>query len=151
MRQRDFLMSTSAMSCPSCADLASHRTFGSKKSSPWSYSAEEGPSHWGWLTSDYAACSGGSEQLPIDPAGAIQAEIAPADITWQAIEPVIGHLKAEHRLDRNRLKGREGDCANAILTAAGYNFHLLLRRLQALLRASFQVLPATRTDSAYAS
>lgn len=52
-----------------------------------------------------------------------------------AIEPVIGHLKAEHRMDRNYLKGREGDRANAILAAAGYNFSRLLRWLQALLRA----------------
>jgi hypothetical protein len=29
-----------------------------------------------------------------------------------AIEPGIGHLKREHRMDRNRLKGIEGDCFN---------------------------------------
>ena len=44
-----------------------------------------------------------------------------------AVEPVIGHVKAEHRMDRNYLKGRDGDRANAILAAAGYNFRLLLR------------------------
>jgi hypothetical protein len=37
-----------------------------------------------------------------------------------AVEPVIGHLKAEHRLGRNYLKGRDGDCSNAVLAAAGY-------------------------------
>jgi transposase, IS5 family len=52
-----------------------------------------------------------------------------------AIEPVIGHLKAEHRMDRNRLKGRDGDRINAVLAAAGYNFGLLLRWLAELLRA----------------
>jgi IS5 family transposase len=52
-----------------------------------------------------------------------------------AVEPVIGHLKAEHRMARNHLKGRDGDCANAVLAAAGYNFGLLLRWFQALLRA----------------
>ena len=35
-----------------------------------------------------------------------------------AVEPVIGHLKAEHRMGRNHLKGRDGDRANAILAAA---------------------------------
>jgi IS5 family transposase len=49
-----------------------------------------------------------------------------------AVEPVIGHVKSEHRMDRNYLKGRDGDCANAILAAAGYNFSLLLRWLEAL-------------------
>ena len=44
-----------------------------------------------------------------------------------AIEPGIGHLKREHRMDRNRLKGTEGDMVNAILSAAGMNFSKLLR------------------------
>ena len=57
-----------------------------------------------------------------------------------AVEPVIGHLKAEHRMDRNHLKGYEGDRINAVLAAAGYNFGLLLRWLAALLRALFQAL-----------
>ena len=39
-----------------------------------------------------------------------------------AVEPVIGHVKAEHRLGRNYLKGRDGDRINAVLAAAGYNF-----------------------------
>lgn len=44
-----------------------------------------------------------------------------------AIEPVIGHLKAEHRMDRNRLKGPLGDQLNALLCACGFNFRKLLR------------------------
>ncbi len=52
-----------------------------------------------------------------------------------AVEPVIGHVKAEHRMDRNYLKGRDGDRANAVLAAAGYNFSLLVRWFEALLRA----------------
>jgi IS5 family transposase len=47
-----------------------------------------------------------------------------------AVEPVIGHLKDDHRMRRNHLKGREGDRINAVLAAAGYNFSLLLRWLQ---------------------
>jgi IS5 family transposase len=52
-----------------------------------------------------------------------------------AVEPVIGHLKADHRMDRNYLKGQDGDRISAVLAAAGFNFHLLLRWLTALLRA----------------
>lgn len=52
-----------------------------------------------------------------------------------AIEPVIGHIKAEHRMDRNYLIGRDGDRINAVLAAAGYNFSLLLRWFSELLRA----------------
>lgn len=51
-----------------------------------------------------------------------------------AIEPGIGHLKQEHRMDRNRLKGVEGDRMNAILSAAGMNFHKLLRHAADFLR-----------------
>ena len=50
-----------------------------------------------------------------------------------AIEPVIGHLKAEHRMGRNYLAHHAGDAVNAVLAAAGYNFHLLLRWLELLL------------------
>jgi IS5 family transposase len=53
-----------------------------------------------------------------------------------AIEPVIGHMKAEGHLGRCYLKGRAGDAANAILSAVGYNFQRILAWLRALLRLS---------------
>ena len=49
-----------------------------------------------------------------------------------AIEPGIGHLKAEHRLNRNRLWGQEGDMHNVILSAAAMNFHKLLKHIRLL-------------------
>ena len=42
-----------------------------------------------------------------------------------AIEPVIGHLKDDHRMRRNHFKGRVGDRINTVLAAAGYNISLL--------------------------
>jgi IS5 family transposase len=51
-----------------------------------------------------------------------------------AVEPVIGHIKNEHRMGRNHLAGTQGDAINAILAAAGYNFRLLLNWLRLLLR-----------------
>lgn len=50
-----------------------------------------------------------------------------------AVEPVIGHVKAEHRMGRNYLIGRHGDATNAVLAAVGYNFRRLLAWLAALL------------------
>jgi IS5 family transposase len=47
----------------------------------------------------------------------------------QAIEPIIGHLKADHRMDRCHLKGFEGDALHAVLCAAGYNIRWLLRMI----------------------
>ena len=43
-----------------------------------------------------------------------------------AVEPSIGHLKSEHRLERNRLRGTAGNAVNAILAAAAMNFQKLL-------------------------
>lgn len=54
-----------------------------------------------------------------------------------AVEPGIGHLKQEHRMDRNRLKGDDGDCLNAILSAAGMNFRKLLKHATAFWRTLF--------------
>jgi IS5 family transposase len=51
-----------------------------------------------------------------------------------AIEPVIGHMKNDGHLGRNHLKGRNGDAANAILSAIGHNFRLILAWLRILLR-----------------
>ena len=34
-----------------------------------------------------------------------------------AVEPVIGHMKSDHRMDRNYLIGSHGDAANAVLAA----------------------------------
>ena len=50
-----------------------------------------------------------------------------------AVEPVIGHIKNEHRMNRNYLAGTQGDAINALLAAAGYNFSLLLKWLRVLL------------------
>ncbi len=50
-----------------------------------------------------------------------------------AIEPVIGHCKEDGHLDRNYLKGRQGDQINAVMSAVGYNFRLILKWLKALL------------------
>ena len=47
----------------------------------------------------------------------------------QAIEPIIGHLKADHRMDRCHLKGAQGDSLHAVLCAAGYNIRWLLRMI----------------------
>jgi len=50
-----------------------------------------------------------------------------------AIEPVIGHLKDDHRMGRNYLAHSSGDAINAILAAVGYNFRRLIQWLRLLL------------------
>lgn len=45
------------------------------------------------------------------------------------IEPVIGHLKSDHRLKRNFLKGFDGDQINLLMAAAAYNFRKWMREV----------------------
>jgi IS5 family transposase len=44
-----------------------------------------------------------------------------------AIEPIIGHLKQDHRVGRNFLKGTAGDEMNILLAAAAFNFKRFIR------------------------
>lgn len=50
-----------------------------------------------------------------------------------AIEPIIGHAKSDGRLDRNFLKGTQGDKINATLAACGQNLRKILATLAAAL------------------
>jgi IS5 family transposase len=47
----------------------------------------------------------------------------------QAVEPAIGHLKSDHRMDRCWLQGQLGDALHAVLCATGYNLRWLLRAM----------------------
>ena len=45
------------------------------------------------------------------------------------IEPIIGHLKSDHRLKRNFLKGFVGDQINLLMAAAAFNFKKWMRAI----------------------
>lgn len=47
-----------------------------------------------------------------------------------AVEPIIGHMKADGKLERHWLQGAHGDAANTVLVAAGHNIRLLLTWLR---------------------
>ncbi len=47
-----------------------------------------------------------------------------------AIEPIIGHLKSDHRAAKNFLKGQIGDSINFIMAAAGFNYKKLMAKLK---------------------
>lgn len=46
-----------------------------------------------------------------------------------SIEPIIGHLKFDHRMLRNHLKGVAGDFINCVLAGAGFNLKKMLRKI----------------------
>jgi IS5 family transposase len=47
-----------------------------------------------------------------------------------SIEPIIGHLKQDHRMLRNYLKGVEGDMINTLLAGAAFNMMKMLRKIR---------------------
>jgi transposase, IS5 family len=49
-----------------------------------------------------------------------------------AVEPAIGNLKSDHRMDRCWLQGALGDALHSISCAAGYNLRWLLRAIARL-------------------
>lgn len=63
-----------------------------------------------------------------------------------AIEPIIGHLKADGHLGRCYLKGRAGDAANVILSAVGHNFRRILAWLRVLWCLFLATLIAATSD-----
>ncbi len=54
-----------------------------------------------------------------------------------AIEPIIGHLKTDHRLNRNFYKGKIGDNINIMLAAAAFNFKRMMRKWKSSLLSIF--------------
>ena len=64
-----------------------------------------------------------------------------------AVEPVIGHAKSDHRMERNYLVGSAGDAVNAVLAGAGYNFRRLIAWLRRLWRVLSILIAASLEES----
>ncbi len=61
------------------------------------------------------------------------------------IEPIIGHIKHDHRMLRNYLKGANGDKINTILAGTGFNLKKMLNRIkEQILFDLFQILFFTK-------
>lgn len=77
MERRNFIKSFIALgACPICAQAA--RAAGTH----WGYEGQEGPEHWGDLDKNYFACTGGTQQSPVDIADAVRADIPNIAIDW---------------------------------------------------------------------
>lgn len=57
-----------------------------------------------------------------------QKKLRKAHTQRAAIEPIIGHLKTDHRLGRNFYKGIVGDNINILLAAAAFNFKRMMNK-----------------------
>ena len=66
-----------------------------------------------------------------------------------AIEPRIGHLKSDFRLDRNFLKGQVGDAINLLLAAAASNLSLWMRQVLFALVSKLCIFQKKWQDAQY--
>lgn len=69
-----------------------------------------------------------------------QKQLKSAHCKRAAIEPIIGHLKADHRLGRNFYKGIIGDNINIMLAAAAFNFKRMMNKWKTCFLVLFQNL-----------
>jgi transposase, IS5 family len=63
-----------------------------------------------------------------------------------AVEPIIGHLKSEHRLKRCGWKGEPGDAMFAVLAGAGFNLKKALRALGLSAPHIFVLIEALKSE-----
>ena len=59
--------------------------------------------------------------------------------TGAAIEPINGHLKTDHRLNRNFYKGITGDNINVMLAAAAFNFKRMMNKWKSSFWLEFKI------------
>ena len=60
------------------------------------------------------------------------------------IEPVIGHLKHDHRMLRNYLSGSMGDAINALLAGSAFNVKMRLNQIKEKLKTIFVSILRTK-------
>jgi carbonic anhydrase len=77
------LVLLAALAGVSCGDDGPQDISSSKVSAHWSYEGEDGPAAWGELAAEYAACSTGSAQSPIDLGAPEEADLPDLQISYQ--------------------------------------------------------------------
>jgi len=89
----------------------------------WSYEGEAGPEHWGELSPDWALCSTGMEQSPVDiPSGA---ELNPADITFGYDPSQLTILNNGHTIQVNYDPGSTIEVGGKSYELKQFHFHAL--------------------------
>ena len=69
----------SNLACPLCARAVA------TDAPHWSYEGATGPEHWGDLEPDFHTCEIGTQQSPIEIAGAVKASLRPVGINYQKV------------------------------------------------------------------
>ncbi len=67
-----------------CAEEKGHSS-----TTHWGYEGHAGPAHWGSLSEDYAACSTGTQQSPVDITSSVKADLPPLKFNYSPISLII--------------------------------------------------------------
>jgi carbonic anhydrase len=87
----------------------------------WSYEGEGGPENWGKLDPDFAACSDGLEQSPVDiPA---DAPVNSDDVTYAYAKTAVNIVNNGHAIQVNYDKGSTAKIDGATYTLMQFHFH----------------------------
>jgi carbonic anhydrase len=119
MQRRHFLrglVTGAVVACPVCQALA--ETAAHLK---WSHAGATGPEHWSELDRDFAACGSGTQQSPIDLAGAIRADLAPLDFAYGSVPVEVEDIG--HTLEMKVPPGHVVRLAGDAFTLIQFHFH----------------------------
>ncbi len=87
VKRRRFLQAGAALlTCPICTGLAGRAAWAAGDKPHWSYHGATGPDAWGTLDPAYGACGAGTQQSPIDLAGAVKADLPPIAVQWKPVK-----------------------------------------------------------------
>jgi len=91
--------------------------------SHWTYEGEgeSGPAHWGELSADYAVCSKGQSQSPIDISGAQDQDVADVEFSYEA--SAINILNNGHTVQVNYDAGSSITVDGADYQLLQFHFH----------------------------
>jgi carbonic anhydrase len=87
----------------------------------WSYEGEAGPEHWGELSPDFALCSTGKEQTPIDVPSATS--VNPADITFNYQPTALTIFNNGHTVQVNYDPGSSIEVGGKTYDLKQFHFH----------------------------
>ncbi len=89
----------------------------------WSYEGEEGPEHWGELSPDFAACSEGQEQSPVDILAS--APVNPADIVLNYQPTGLNIVNNGHTIKVDYDEGSSFQVEGKTYNLLQFHFHTL--------------------------